>query len=161
MNHLVILHYLFKIRALLYDTEKSTEQNYMTTIDTNQGHDCVDLFLKVARSNILTTIVNRDEIYSLCYFFFLNCFYLELFNSFIYCWKQQKYRLDIWMWDNDSCTLNALDNWNRGNYISTYLQLGTIKSMNVFSMLYYVIGTNKQFHFLATICSMTLMFIWF
>ena len=84
MNHLVILHYLFKIRALLYDTEKSTEQNYMTTIDTNQGHDCVDLFLKVARSNMLTTIVNRDEIYSLCHFFLLNCFYLELFNSFIY-----------------------------------------------------------------------------
>ena len=154
MNHLVILHYLFKIRALLYDTGKSTEQNYMTTIDTNQGHDCVDLFLKVARSNILTTIVNRD-------FCLLNCFYLELFNSFIYSWKQQKYRMNIWMGDNGSCTLNALDNWNRGNYISTYLQLGTIKSMNVFWMLYYVIGTTKQFHFLATICSMSLMFVWF
>ena len=65
------------------------------------------------------------------------------------------------MWDNGSCTLNALDNWNRSNYISTYLQLGTIKSMNVFSMLYYVIGTNKQFHLFATICSMPLMFVWF
>ena len=26
MNHLAILHYLFKIRALLYDTEKSIEK---------------------------------------------------------------------------------------------------------------------------------------
>ena len=37
MNHLAILHYLFKIRAFLYDTEKSIEKNYVTTIDTNQG----------------------------------------------------------------------------------------------------------------------------
>ena len=65
------------------------------------------------------------------------------------------------MGDNGSCFLNALDNWNRGNYISTYLQLGTMKSMNLFSMFYYVIGTIKQFHFLATICSMPLMVVWF
>jgi hypothetical protein len=26
MNHLAILHYLFKIRALLFDTEKSIEK---------------------------------------------------------------------------------------------------------------------------------------
>ena len=47
------------------------------------------------------------------------------------------------MGDNGSCTLNALDNWDRGKSISTYFQLGRIKSMNEFSMLYYVIGTLK------------------
>ena len=43
--------------------KKKFEQYCMTTIDTNQGHVLVDLFLKVARSNILTTIINRDAIY--------------------------------------------------------------------------------------------------
>ena len=65
------------------------------------------------------------------------------------------------MRDNGSCTLNALDNWDRGKYISTYLQLGIIKSMNGFLMLYYVIGTIKQFHLLATMCSMPLIVVWF
>ena len=51
------------------------------------------------------------------------------------------------MRDNGGCTLNALDNWDRGKSISTYLQLG-IKSMNKFSILYYVICTIKQFHML-------------
>ena len=64
------------------------------------------------------------------------------------------------MRDNGSCTFKAHDNWDRGKSISTYLQLG-IKSMNEFSMLYYVIGTIKQFHLLATMCSMSLIFIWF
>ena len=65
------------------------------------------------------------------------------------------------MRDNGSCTLNALHNWDRGKYISTYLQLGRIKSMNGFSMLYYVIGTNKQLHLLSAMCSMPLIFVWF
>jgi hypothetical protein len=65
------------------------------------------------------------------------------------------------MGDNGSCTLNALDNWDRGKSISTYLQLGRIKSMNELSMLYYVIDTLKQFHLIANICSMPLIFVWF
>ena len=65
------------------------------------------------------------------------------------------------MRDNDRCTLNTLDNWDRNKYISTYLQLGKIKSMNGFSILYYVIGTIKQFHLLATIFIMPLIFVWF
>ena len=65
------------------------------------------------------------------------------------------------MRDNGSCILNALDNWDRGKYISTYLQQGRIKRMNGFSMLCYVIGTIKQFHLLATMCSMPLIFVWF
>ena len=62
------------------------------------------------------------------------------------------------MRDNDRCTLNALANWDRDKSISTYLQLGRIKSMNGFSMLYSVIGTIKQFHLISTICSMPLIF---
>ena len=54
---------------------------------------------------------------------------------------------------------NALDNWDRDKSTSTYLQLGRIKSMNEFSMLYYVICTIKQFHLLATICNMPLIFV--
>ena len=65
------------------------------------------------------------------------------------------------MRDNGSCTLNALDNWDRGKYISAYLGLGRLGSMNGFSMLYYVTGTIKQFHWLATMCSMPLIFVWF
>jgi hypothetical protein len=61
------------------------------------------------------------------------------------------------MGDNGSCILKAVDNWDRGKSISTYLPLGRIKNMNEFSMLYYVIGAIKQFHFLATMCSMPLI----
>ena len=43
------------------------------------------------------------------------------------------------MGDNGSCTLDALDYWDRGKS----MQLGRIKSMNELSMLYYVIGTLK------------------
>jgi hypothetical protein len=116
---------------------------------------CLELFLKVTRSSILTTIINRDEIYWLCHFCLLNCFYLELFNSFIYSWKI--YRLNIWMRDNGSCTLNALDNWDRVHIYINIFATRRIKSMNGFSMLCYVIGTIKQFHLLATICNMPLI----
>jgi hypothetical protein len=58
MNHLTILHYLFKIRALLYDSEKSIEK--IRDYDRHKSRACVDLFLKVTRSNI---IINRDEIF--------------------------------------------------------------------------------------------------
>jgi hypothetical protein len=43
MNHLAILHYLFKIRALLYYTEKSIEQ--IRDYDRHKSRACVDLFL--------------------------------------------------------------------------------------------------------------------
>ena len=65
------------------------------------------------------------------------------------------------MGDNGSCTLNALDNWDRGKSISTHLQLGRIKSMNELSMLYYVIDTLNQVHLIATVCSMPLIFVCF
>jgi hypothetical protein len=42
--------------------------------------------------------------------------------------------------DNGSCTLNALGNWDRGKSISTYMQVGRIKSTSGFSMLNYVVG---------------------
>jgi hypothetical protein len=61
MNHLAILHYLFKIRALLYDTEKSIDK--IRNYDRHKSRAYVDLFLKVTRSNILTIIINRDEIF--------------------------------------------------------------------------------------------------
>jgi hypothetical protein len=61
MNHLIILHYLFKIRTLLYDSEKSIEK--IRDYDRHKSRACVDLFLKVIRSNILTIIINRDEIF--------------------------------------------------------------------------------------------------
>ena len=66
--------------------------------------------------------------------------------------------MNIWMGDNGSCTRKVLENWDRGKSISTYLQVGRIKGMNGFSMLYYVAGTIKQFHLLATICSMSLIY---
>jgi hypothetical protein len=71
------------------------------------------------------------------------CSILLLLLLFIYSWKQQKYRLHIWMRDNGICTINAPDNWDRGNSISTYLQLGRSNSMNAISMLYHVIVTIK------------------
>jgi predicted house-cleaning noncanonical NTP pyrophosphatase (MazG superfamily) len=61
MNHLTILHYLFRIRALLNDSEKSIEK--IRDYDRHNSRSCVDLFLKVIRSNILTIIINRDEIF--------------------------------------------------------------------------------------------------
>ena len=61
MNHPTILHYLLKIRALLYDSEKSIEK--IRDYDRHKSRACVDLFLKVTRSNILTIIINRDEIF--------------------------------------------------------------------------------------------------
>ena len=61
MNHPTILHYLFKIRALLYDSEKSIEK--IRDYDRHKSRACVDLFLTVTRSNILTIIINRDEIF--------------------------------------------------------------------------------------------------
>ena len=61
MNHLTMLHYLFKIRALLYDSEKSIEK--IRDYDRHKSRACVDLFLKVTLSSILTTIINRDAIF--------------------------------------------------------------------------------------------------
>ena len=121
------------------------------------------------RANAVLTVFRllTDCVCLLAYKFCLSlwkiarCSVLLLLPLFIYSWKQHKYQLNIWMGDNGSCTLNALDNWDRGKSISTYLQLGRIKSMNEFSMLYYVIGTTKQFHLLATICNMSLICVWF
>jgi hypothetical protein len=78
------------------------------------------------------------------------CLVILLLSVLIYSWKQQKYQLNIWMRENVSCTLNVLDYWDRGKSISTYLQLGRIKIMNEFSMLYYAIATIKQLHLFAT-----------
>ena len=65
------------------------------------------------------------------------------------------------MGDNGSCTLNALGNWDRGKYISTYMQVERNKSTSGFSMLDYIVVTVKQFPLLVTICSMSVIFIWF
>jgi len=67
------------------------------------------------------------------------------------------------MGDNGNCILNALGNWDRGKSISTYInmQVGRIKSTSGFSMLNYVVGTVTQFPLLATICSMSVIFVWF
>ena len=46
-------------------------------------------------------------------------------------------------WGIMAVTHNVLDNWDRGKFISTYLQLGRSNSMNEFAMLYHVIGTIK------------------
>jgi hypothetical protein len=65
------------------------------------------------------------------------------------------------MGDDGSCILNALGNWDMGKSISTYMQVGRIKSTSGFSMLNYVVGTVKQFPLLVTICSMSVISIWF
>ena len=74
--------------------------------------------------------------------------------------KTAKQRRSIWIGDNGSCTLNALGNWDRGKSISTYMQVGRIKSTSGFSMLNYVVGTvTDAYHHLQHVGHICLVLI--
>jgi hypothetical protein len=127
--------------------------NKIRGYDRHKSRACVDLFLKVTLSSILTTIINRDAIFDYVIFVWsLGFIYHCLVHSFIA--EKSKNSVLAYGWGITEIVPSTL--WETG--ISTYMQVGRNKSTSGFSMLNYVVGTVIQFPLLATICS---IFVWF
>jgi hypothetical protein len=68
---------LYSFFPPIINTACMTQKNQLSKIrdyDRHKSRACVDLFLKVTRSNILTIIINRDEIFLI----FPTCIHVDI-----------------------------------------------------------------------------------